>query len=1401
MKRVVLALCALLLVACDLAPPDADADAPESGELVDCDAGLCQNGATCVDGADGFECECAAGYEGVLCANEIDPCDPSPCQHDGVCAAVGSGFACTCASGWSGTRCEINIDDCVTVTCLNGGTCVDGVDSYQCACAPGYQGDHCEQEHCALIGVCGTGTCDGQGGCVCEPGWRGSDCRENINECENGTPCLHLGACTDTVGDFSCSCATGYQGKICDACTAGYQDNDEDGQCCRNGYKGPLCHDCDEGYEDVNGVCRQTCSSAPRDCGDHGMCDDSGSELVCVCDATYYGEHCDSLLGTCTAGFCGANGVCVATSSNTRRCDCDAGSVGRTCEGVDDCALAVMPCLNGGTCVDGNGDYTCTCAFGWTGEDCAEVQDCDVAISLGMTPCHGHGACVDGDGAYSCTCSVGWQGADCDQADDCAGHGCQNNGRCVDGDNAYSCDCTGLDFQGDFCEVAIDNCASNPCQHGGTCTDTGVSFTCDCTGTGYAGATCQGDFDECAAQANICGTGTCDSPAAGGGYTCSCPDGTLDVAADGTDCAEVASLAAGARNSCAISAAGSLHCWGDNAYGQLGQGHQVNSAVTTSIPVGTGSNWSKLSVGGRHLCGLRAGHLYCWGDNSNRQVGATSAAAQPVPLEVRSDLVWTDVSLGESHSCALAGSDMYCWGNSADGQAGVATVVSDVDAPVQVAGTWSRLSAGAFHTCAINAANELSCWGRNTSGQVALPVGADGPWSAVQAGPAHTCATAGTRTYCWGEGTKGALGNGQSSDEPAPQTVSSVQTLVSLATGADFSCGAVREPDPSDRFQLYCWGANDDGLLLQAGGDVNVPTLLATSEAPTWTAYAVGDHHMCAVDDGLVHCWGNNVDGAVGNAAPAASLVTAPAPVKNAVVAHSTLNVCAANPCKNGGACSASNSGFSCDCTGTGFSGADCTAELDECATPGICGQGTCRDLLDDEGYTCACPHGLVDVDQTGTACEKVGFIAAGVNHTCVLTGSSRTLHCWGSNRYGQLGLGATGTTAYYPNENSQTYRTPLRLSAIDGATTDARGWTQLVVGENVTCGSLPNNQGAESLYCWGDNTLGQTGVGSIAIGYNPAPATATVTPSFHATPQLLDATRTWIALASSYATTCGIDSTGALYCWGFNRYGQAGNGSYGNPQITDGAYSFVPIMYAHATPVAPPSGQTWVSVTPGNTTTCARTNTNDVYCWGRRNLGQAGVGTTIAGTGDLLLPSKVDKPDPQGFTGVWNDITHSCALVGNAAYCWGQGTSGGIGNGANSNRSSPTLVSGSESFSSLSLGSNIGCGLVAVPATTPQAYTAYCWGNNPKNLLLTGAASANVPTIVNTSRQWELLDLGPGHACGVDHSDDKLYCWGDNGLELGAGQGKIGSVPARQTGNVGLIGPVRAAQAKHPAQ
>jgi alpha-tubulin suppressor-like RCC1 family protein len=1356
----------------------------------DCMPNPCKNGSTCMDGDNAFTCMCLPGWDGPTCQHNIDACDSEPCQNGGECSDLetAGGYECDCKPGYAGTNCEEELDECDSDPCQNGGSCNDEVNGYTCTCLIGFEGDNCELDNCSMVnGPCGNGVCDRQGACICNTGWEGATCRTNIDECMRGTPCGAHGTCNNlTQGTYTCACDDGYDGDACDECAEGWQDQDQDpaGVCCPYGYEGATCTDCQATYVPAgtnNELCHQTCTSAPKAC-DHGTCDDSSGEPLCDCDTGYYGLLCDSFMGTCTAGVCGANGSCAMTGGNTYKCNCTGNYGGRNCE---------------------------TCKPGYLGATCTEEDNCYIARQQGGMPCGTHGTCVDGTGTYTCTCASGYDGAECDNLNECLpSNPCLNGGTCVDGNLSYTCNCpTG--WTGNRCMSDVNDCSPNPCQHGGACTDTGTNtFTCNCSGTGWGGATCAADFDECTdpANPNICGVGnTCTNVAAGGGYSCRCADGKLDVNGDGKNCSSAVTIAAGGRTSCAISAAGSLHCWGDNVRGQLANGGAANPASTevrTPTRIGTGVGWTKISVGALHACGVRSGHLYCWGDNIYRQLGISGDELQFKLMEPRPDLTWTDVAVGDNHTCGIAANALYCWGRTVEGQAGTSTGntgtsttpnnLAYVDAPkVLAAGSWKEVTAGGNHTCAINSTDQLYCWG--PAGQVGgtQPVAtqAEGAWSKVKAGSTHTCALAGTRAYCWGETTKGAIGNGSSGNAATPSAVSnSGDPYTSFGAGLEFHCGATAGG------QLYCWGSNDSSLLLGSiASSVNTPQVNATVDAPTSSAYGIGATHMCAVDDGLISCWGSNTYGESGSAAPGATLTT-PGVVKNAAVDNAGNTTCASSPCKNGGVCTDGSSGYSCDCTNTGFTGPTCAADRDECAdNASICGQGTCANRLDGTGYTCKCADGLIDLDETGTQCVEVSKISIGVNHTCVIT-TSGTMHCWGSNKFGQYGLGYAGTTYAYPNENTQTVRTPKRIFSLTPTvpppttpyTNPIAGWTHVAVGENHTCGiRVPASGVGTELYCWGDATYGQSGYTVAAL-----PASGTPPATLTVQPYLLDNSRIWVALGAGYAHTCGIVLSGEMFCWGFNKYGQIANGSVD---------ALNPVIFDLGRPINPPVGSTsWTAVAPGNPHTCAITNTGSTYCWGRRNVGQTGGGTT--GTPDITTPTIVSGS--QGYSSIATEFAHSCGVIGTNAFCWGQGTSGGIGDGNLANRSVPTQVQPTPTvnFSSVALGSNFGCGMVPVPSTTPQGYSLYCWGNNPvaTNMLLNSSLSNRNTPLQVTTQQWRFLDVGTSHICGVDNNDGKLYCWGNNGLDGTVGQGKVGSVPYSVTGTGIGVGLVKAAAAIH---
>jgi alpha-tubulin suppressor-like RCC1 family protein len=172
--------------------------------------------------------------------------------------------------------------------------------------------------------------------------------------------------------------------------------------------------------------------------------------------------------------------------------------------------------------------------------------------------------------------------------------------------------------------------------------------------------------------------------------------------------------------------------------------------------------------------------------NSSGQLGDGTTANKLLPTQVIGGLTFASISAGDAHTCALTPSgSAYCWGNADQGRLGMGDPGALVHtSPQTVAGdlTFTAITAGEAHSCAITATGEAYCWGSNAGGR--LGIGTTDLQSLIPAAVAggllfrsidvgdHSCAVTTTNeVYCWGPGGAGRLGNGSTVNQPAPTPI------------------------------------------------------------------------------------------------------------------------------------------------------------------------------------------------------------------------------------------------------------------------------------------------------------------------------------------------------------------------------------------------------------------------------------------------------------------------------------------------------------------------------------------------------------------------------------------------------------------------------------------------------
>jgi alpha-tubulin suppressor-like RCC1 family protein len=279
-----------------------------------------------------------------------------------------------------------------------------------------------------------------------------------------------------------------------------------------------------------------------------------------------------------------------------------------------------------------------------------------------------------------------------------------------------------------------------------------------------------------------------------------------------------------------------------------------------------------FTVGSLHACVIEDQVARCWGANNLGQLGDGSTDARAIGVTPMGPERFVDISAGSYHTCAVDGEGAaWCWGDGINGVLGDGSG-DDQPLPVKLDGIppLVAISTEFVHTCALSREGEVWCWGENNQGQLGIGEISFGSLTPVQVqelsgvvevsvGERHSCARlddGGLR--CWGDNGYGELGDGTRDNRALPVPVASCPAL-------DIDAGSFRTCVICEDRSVQCWGDNWGGHLLGDEVDFIVdPAVIPglSNIVAISTAWA----HACAVDESdRVWCWGRNKSGERGD--------------------------------------------------------------------------------------------------------------------------------------------------------------------------------------------------------------------------------------------------------------------------------------------------------------------------------------------------------------------------------------------------------------------------------------------------------------------------------------------------------------------------------------------------------
>lgn len=358
--------------------------------------------------------------------------------------------------------------------------------------------------------------------------------------------------------------------------------------------------------------------------------------------------------------------------------------------------------------------------------------------------------------------------------------------------------------------------------------------------------------------------------------------------------------------------------------------------------------------------------------------------------------------------------------------------------------------------------------------------------------------------------------------------------------------------------------------------------------------------------------------------------------------------------------------------------------------------------------------------------------LATGSYHTCAVLGGNRA-GCWGANDRSQLGLSP---------QDDEAHRDPNY---------SPRGQPVSVVaaGARVSCGIVNR-----AVWCWGDDSVGQTGRPESAATGGRGAASDTAGASGGDAGNGGD----WMPRFESVGgwedvkdVKCGGDNCCAfrepdeLHCWGDN---------------TDGGAALADTTLTSAPPTRV-KGSFLRSFSVGLGHSCAIDTQHRLLCWGLNKDGQLGSDT---GGQSVYEPSPVGEPALHDWLRVAAGDRYTCGIRGpRELWCWGRNTDGMLLGSESSIdsmsilNSTPVKIQAPKQWAEIAAGGDHRCGITIDGKL-------WCWGSNSDGQLglEDDRPSADTPQPVAPDLRWKALALGVAHSGGVLR-DDTFYLWGKN--------------------------------------